>query len=586
MGRAALTALALASALALQLGALTMAHAEVATQAELNGPGQVTVTTDENGEAWIKVDIPDTDPTKCLFSAATEGCNGDTVGYLYDQDMNQVMVSDDCNEDVNFCVYALDSDIYYLMVQGKESQPGASITVELREGGSMSLADCRYTFEPTDPDDPSTGVVSNFEVGYWDIDSMGTSWVPFDSSRYTVEGYVQRDIFVHAQETESDDKISWKPGLPQGAGRFVVKVNAANDDGELFGSAYFGLDNVDPTALSELDPNVTTTVCNAIAKVELGKYTIVPTNWTARWDAVGSAYYTAKGYCTREAFEHAGGDEIYVNWKSGMPREAGRYVIRLQATNADENPYTGSCYVWADVDTLGHAGSGEWVVDKYPTYTAKGQRHMKCALCEVGCEYESIPALKGTTDTAGSGATSADYKYTSSTTVTYQKCLSTRTTATVPSSVKIDGRTYKVTAIADKAFSGAKVTSVTVGSNVKTVGKYAFNGCTKLKKVTLGSRVTSLGAYAFKGCKVLASVTIPAKVSKIGASAFYGCSKLKTVTVKSKLLKKANVKGCLKGSKVSTVKVAVGSKSANKKYVASYKRVFTAANCGKKVTVR
>jgi hypothetical protein len=56
--------------------------------------------------------------------------------------------------------------------------------------------------------------------------------------------------------------------------------------------------------------------------------------------------------------------------------------------------------------------------------------------------------------------------------------------------------------------------------------------------------------------------------------------------VKTKLLKKASVKGSLKGSKIKTVIVSVGKKSVNKKYVRSYKKIFTKANAGKKVTVK
>ncbi len=38
--------------------------------------------------------------------------------------------------------------------------------------------------------------------------------------------------------------------------------------------------------------------------------------------------------------------------------------------------------------------------------------------------------------------------------------------------------------------------------------------------------------------------------------------------------------------KVNTVKVKVGKKKENKKYVKKYKKIFTKKNCGKKVTVK
>ena len=56
--------------------------------------------------------------------------------------------------------------------------------------------------------------------------------------------------------------------------------------------------------------------------------------------------------------------------------------------------------------------------------------------------------------------------------------------------------------------------------------------------------------------------------------------------VKTKFLKKAAVKGSLKGSKIKTVQVKVGRKSVNNKYIKKYKKYFTKANAGKKVTVK
>ena len=49
---------------------------------------------------------------------------------------------------------------------------------------------------------------------------------------------------------------------------------------------------------------------------------------------------------------------------------------------------------------------------------------------------------------------------------------------------------------------------------------------------------------------------------------------------------KKSVKASLKGSKVKTVQVKVGSKKVNKKFVKKYKKIFTKKNAGKKVTVK
>lgn len=49
---------------------------------------------------------------------------------------------------------------------------------------------------------------------------------------------------------------------------------------------------------------------------------------------------------------------------------------------------------------------------------------------------------------------------------------------------------------------------------------------------------------------------------------------------------KKSVYGSLKSSKITAVQVKVGSKKQNKTYVNKYKKYFTKANAGKKVTVK
>ncbi len=108
------------------------------------------------------------------------------------------------------------------------------------------------------------------------------------------------------------------------------------------------------------------------------------------------------------------------------------------------------------------------------------------------------------------------------------------TSLTIPATFKVGKKTYKITAIAEKAFKGLKkLAKVTIGKNVKTIGKDAFNGCVLLKTVSGGSGLVVIGDGAFSGCKVLASFTLNSKVASIGDKAFYNCKKLKTITVKT-----------------------------------------------------
>ena len=81
--------------------------------------------------------------------------------------------------------------------------------------------------------------------------------------------------------------------------------------------------------------------------------------------------------------------------------------------------------------------------------------------------------------------------------------------------------------------------------------------------------------------------TLGAGVKKVSFGAFKSNKALVTLVLKTKgLAKKSSVKGSLKGSKVKTVKVKLGSKSANKKYIKKYKKTFAKKNSGKCVKVK
>ncbi|MBO4862980.1 MAG: leucine-rich repeat protein [Eubacterium sp.] len=90
---------------------------------------------------------------------------------------------------------------------------------------------------------------------------------------------------------------------------------------------------------------------------------------------------------------------------------------------------------------------------------------------------------------------------------------------TIDSTVKlIDGKEYKVTAIAANAFkANKKLANVTIGENVASIGKNAFNGCKKLKTITVKTELLTtknVGAGAFKGIKKKATFKVPASMKK------------------------------------------------------------------------
>lgn len=152
---------------------------------------------------------------------------------------------------------------------------------------------------------------------------------------------------------------------------------------------------------------------------------------------------------------------------------------------------------------------------------------------------------------------------------------------TIPGTVKINGASYKVTAIAKNAFAGnKKLKTVKIGKNVTAIESKAFYKCTSLKTVKDGANLTSIGSKAFAGCAALKTFNSSSKkLKKIGSNVFSNCKKLKTIVLKSSAIKKSGVKNALKKSSVTTVKTTAALKS-------KYKKIFTKANIGRKVTVK
>lgn len=84
------------------------------------------------------------------------------------------------------------------------------------------------------------------------------------------------------------------------------------------------------------------------------------------------------------------------------------------------------------------------------------------------------------------------------------------TATKIPSSIKVNGKSYKVVSI----------------------GAYA-NGGTKLKSITIPSTVTSIGEEAFKGAKNLKTINIKGNIKSVGKNAFQGINKKAVFKIKA-----------------------------------------------------
>jgi hypothetical protein len=103
----------------------------------------------------------------------------------------------------------------------------------------------------------------------------------------------------------------------------------------------------------------------------------------------------------------------------------------------------------------------------------------------------------------------------------------------IPSTVTDNGTTYNVVAIANNAFQGSSLTSITIPASVTSILNYVFAYVSSLSSVTFeaGSQLTSIGQQAFMYTTSLTSITIPAGVTTIGKYAFNNATNLTSINL-------------------------------------------------------
>lgn len=110
------------------------------------------------------------------------------------------------------------------------------------------------------------------------------------------------------------------------------------------------------------------------------------------------------------------------------------------------------------------------------------------------------------------------YIVTSNSTITYASSKTNSSSVVISDEVKINGKKYKVTEIKANAFKNNKnIKKITIGKNIKKIGKNAFYGCKKLKKIIIKTtKLTkkSVGKNAFAKINKKAKVKVPKKKLK------------------------------------------------------------------------
>lgn len=89
----------------------------------------------------------------------------------------------------------------------------------------------------------------------------------------------------------------------------------------------------------------------------------------------------------------------------------------------------------------------------------------------------------------------------------------------------------KTKAIGDSAFRASSIESITVPSNVTSVGSDSFLECVALKSVIFEEGVVIIGDDAFQGCQALTDIRLPKTLREIGRQAFWYCYSLMSIVI-------------------------------------------------------
>lgn len=124
-----------------------------------------------------------------------------------------------------------------------------------------------------------------------------------------------------------------------------------------------------------------------------------------------------------------------------------------------------------------------------------------------------------------------------------------------------------VTAIADRAFYGHTITSVTIPDSVTSIGTESFSCCDSLTSITLGKDLKSIGNGAFYKCRRLKAISIPSSVTSIGERAFSGCMGLSSSTIPDSVMSIGDYafSDCMELTSVTIGKgvISIGEKAFN-----------------------
>jgi len=101
---------------------------------------------------------------------------------------------------------------------------------------------------------------------------------------------------------------------------------------------------------------------------------------------------------------------------------------------------------------------------------------------------------------------------------------------TLPSFVKLNGKTFKVVEISSSAFAGCNdITALNLPSEIKRIGNSAFSRMRIPEGFKIPDTVQSIGDFAFNESTNLRTIEVPSSVKSIGYATFSSCRDLESV---------------------------------------------------------
>jgi hypothetical protein len=310
--------------------------------------------------------------------------------------------------------------------------------------------------------------------------------------------------------TEMTAKINVVPDtvIPSYSVKWNVTAGSGSGSAAAVGSDFTG--TITPSDGAELPEDITVSVGGkAITDFTYkdGKVT-VPAK-----EVTGDITITA--VCTYEVPSSGitGGDVTYNDPPENGKKFSGRIVPDAGYSLPKEITVTVGGKVLAEGQYTYNASTGAFTVSgQYVTgkvsVTAKGiETNVKGAAAAAGNIIYKVTDVSSKLSASATSKAAGTYGSVS----VLKPVKKTYKSVSMPSAVTINGYRYNVTGIASKAFnSNTKITSVTVGKNVKTIGLKAFCKCSKLKTVRFaGKNVIRISSGAFKTCAKSCTFKIP-----------------------------------------------------------------------------